>query len=300
MKKKDYENLLNIAINNGADFVEIYDEITNYRCYKVIDSKLDNIITSNKNGIGIRVIKDNCSYYASTNNRDKNNLEEVVQNLTKKFGKREKNNQLLLTKIVDKTKKCNLHSNLSIDNKKRILLDLDNFARNISKYVSQTNMSFLEDYKEFTICNSEGKYIKSNNIVTRFMCTIFVNNNENTESQFIDYATGTGYEFLNEVDLKDLVDKCTRLAIEKLDSIYFKGGELPVILGNGFGAVIFHEACGHGLEATSIAPGISVFKNDLNTKIASDKVTLIDDGTLIDKWGSSIIDDEGNFTKKNI
>ena len=59
----------------------------------------------------------------------------------------------------------------------------------------------------------------------------------------------------------------TNLGLEKLDAVYFKGGEMPVILGNGFGAVIFHEACGHGLEATSIAPKVSVFKDDLNKNI---------------------------------
>ena len=67
----------------------------------------------------------------------------------------------------------------------------------------------------------------------------------------------------------------------------------------GFGAVIFHEACGHGLEATSIAPHISVFSDDLGKKIASSKVTLIDDGTIENSWGGNIIDDEGEYTNKN-
>ena len=74
---------------------------------------------------------------------------------------------------------------------------------------------------------------------------------------------------------------------------------MPVIIAPGFGAVIFHEACGHGLEATSIAPHISVFSDDLGKKIASSKVTLIDDGTIENSWGGNIIDDEGEYTNKN-
>lgn len=75
---------------------------------------------------------------------------------------------------------------------------------------------------------------------------------------------------------------------------------MPVVLAPGFGAVIFHEACGHGLEATSVAPGLSIFSNKLGKKIASDKVTLIDDGTIQNGWGSISYDDEGNKGTKNI
>ena len=73
---------------------------------------------------------------------------------------------------------------------------------------------------------------------------------------------------------------------------------MPVILSNGFGGVIFHEACGHGLEAEALKNNLTVFKDDLGKKIASDKVTLIDDPTLKNYYGSYIIDDEGNLTKE--
>jgi TldD protein len=75
---------------------------------------------------------------------------------------------------------------------------------------------------------------------------------------------------------------------------------MPVIIGPGFGAVIFHEACGHGLEATSVAPKLSIFTNLINRQVGTEKVTLIDDATLKGEWGSNIIDDEGAKTKKNI
>ena len=75
---------------------------------------------------------------------------------------------------------------------------------------------------------------------------------------------------------------------------------MPVVIAPGFGAVIFHEACGHGLEATSVAPNLSIFSNQLGKKVGSDKVTLIDDGTIVGAWGSNIIDDEGGKTQRNI
>jgi len=75
---------------------------------------------------------------------------------------------------------------------------------------------------------------------------------------------------------------------------------MPVILDNGFGGVIFHEACGHSLEATSVAPGSSVFSHSLGKQIASDKVTAIDDGAMPGEWGSLNIDDEGGKTRRNV
>ena len=77
-------------------------------------------------------------------------------------------------------------------------------------------------------------------------------------------------------------------------------GKMPVIIGNGFGGVIFHEACGHSLEASSVSKNLSVFSNKLGTKIASDIVSAVDDGTIEGAWGSGNIDDEGNETHRNV
>ena len=109
-----------------------------------------------------------------------------------------------------------------------------------------------------------------------------------------------GYEVLDEIDLQKECLETAEEAISKLSAVEFKGGKLPVIIGNGIGALIFHEACGHGLEATQIAPNRSVFCNELGKTIASPKVTLIDDGTIENSWGGFLVDDEGNLPQKNI
>ena len=77
-------------------------------------------------------------------------------------------------------------------------------------------------------------------------------------------------------------------------------GNMTVAIDNGFGGVIFHESCGHSLEATSVAKGNSVFADKLGEQIASTKITAIDDGTIANEWGSLNIDDEGNPTQKNV
>ena len=83
-------------------------------------------------------------------------------------------------------------------------------------------------------------------------------------------------------------------------TLFFGGGVYDVVIHNAFGGVIFHEACGHALEASSVAKNQSVFANKIGQKIASDKVSAVDDGTIVNAWGSANIDDEGNFTKRNV
>jgi TldD protein len=107
-------------------------------------------------------------------------------------------------------------------------------------------------------------------------------------------------EFLDDFDIEKESLEVAKSNIEELTAKEFKGGEMPVIIGPGFGAVIFHEACGHGLEATSVAPKLSIFTDLENKKVGTEKVTLIDDGTLNGEWGSNVIDDEGEKTEKNI
>lgn len=299
MEKKDYEELLTLAISTGADFAEIYEENGKTASYHVLDSKLDNISTGTTRGIGIRLIKGNEYYYTSTNDIRETNIKKVIKNLNKIF--KEKNDRkIVLNDLEEYYPEIKIpHEKYPIEQKKDFLIAMDKKVREVSEKVSQVSLALLEDDKEYIIANSNGKYVKSKNCVTRYMCTTFAKDKNNKELEFTDFAQAKGYEFL-EKDLQTQSINTAKVAIEKLDAEDFKGGELPVIIAPGFGAVIFHEACGHGLEATRVATKISVFSNDLGKKIATKKVTLIDDGTIPNAWGTNLIDDEGNPTQKNI
>lgn len=300
MNKNKFEEYLNLALSTGADFAEIYYEESKNNTYRLNDSKLDTIDTEYEKGIGIRITKNDDSYYTSTNILSDDNIKNIIVKLTKNI--KDKNvKKIKLDKIVDKCK-CvkKAHDKYPIGKKKEILYKIDKVAHKTSNLVTQVSAGILEIDKIFTIANSNGKYIKSNNILTRIYASVFVERDGEKEHNFVDCAACTGYELLDKFNLEDEITKVTKVAVDKLDSVDFKGGELPVVIAPGFGAVIFHESCGHGLEATSVAPHLSVFSNDLNKKIASDKVTLIDDGTIENAWGSFSIDDEGNEPQKNI
>lgn len=300
LNKKQLEELLGIATSTGAEFAEIYMEATINKIYRVNDSKLDDIYINPEKGVGIRIVHNGNTYYSSTNDFSMKNLREICYEMSKNFNDKI-NKNIKLQKLIIKKHNIKIeHDDFNVVDKKNLLLNLDKIIREYSDLITQVSLGFVECDKNFVIANTQGKYIESNSCNTRYICKVMTARNEIKENSFADYAAGKGYEFLKEVDLEKISLDCARIAVEKLDAIDFEGGELPVVMCPGFGAVIFHEACGHGLEATSVAPKLSVFSEDLGKKIASEKVTLIDDGTIEGAWGSNLIDDEGEATQKNI
>ncbi|MBQ6324387.1 MAG: TldD/PmbA family protein [Bacilli bacterium] len=300
MQKKEFEKYLNLALSTGAEFAELYYEEQENRIYRLTDSKLDNIDTTNERGLGIRIVNAGESYYASTNILTVDNISNTIKKLLKNITTSKRKTVKLENKSDYSQKSLIPHNKYSINRKKDLLYKIDKIARKESKLVVQVSAGIVETDKKFTLANSNGKYISSNSTLTRIICTVYTQKGDIKEHEFIDYGKGMGYELLDEIDLEEMIKKATLTAVKKLDAIDFKGGELPVVIAPGFGAVIFHEACGHGLEATSVAPKLSVFSYDLGKKVATEKVTLIDDGTIKNAWGSFIVDDEGNKSNKNI
>ena len=109
-----------------------------------------------------------------------------------------------------------------------------------------------------------------------------------------------GYELFDRINVEDTAREAARIAVTMLGAKPCPAGKIPVVIDNGFGGVIFHEACGHGLEATAVARNASVFAGKLGQQIASPLVTALDDGTIPNGWGSAEMDDEGTPTAKNI
>lgn len=300
MQKKEFQKYLNLALSTGADFAEIYYEETKLNDYKLNDSKLDTLDSHYGKGLGIRIVSNDETYYTATNVLTDESITNEITNLLKSIPQKDKK-EVLLTDLVDKCKKVKIpHDKFPVEKKKEFLYEVDKTARAYSDEIVQVSAGIVETDKEFIIANSNGNFVKSNYVLTRLVASVYAERNGEKQVEYTSIGKSLGYEILDLFNIKEKITELAKVAVEKLDAEDFKGGELPVVIAPGFGAVIFHEACGHGLEATSVAPHLSVFSDDLGKKVASDKVTLIDDGTIEDAWGSAIVDDEGNPTHKNI
>ena len=294
--KNKLEELINYSLLYDVDYSELFYEDSTTKMYTMNDSKFDNIDVTRINGVGIRLVKDGIIYYGSTSNLD--DAKNVIDNLKSNFNLRSDKKEVIL---VQKEIMSNVSKEKDITDieKKELLLNIDKLARKNSK-ITQVEAKIYEHNQNVVIANSNADYVEDFRPLTRLIISVVAKENDNVSRSYQTYGASSGYELLDTINLEEEVNNLVESAITKLSAINSPGGVMPVIIGPAFGAVIFHEACGHAMEATTVARGISVLSNKLNTKIASDKVTIIDDGTIKNGWGSVNVDDEGNLPRKNV
>lgn len=300
MNKNLMEELINDAVDSGADYCDLFCESTTIKKILLIDSKIDKIHNQILKGVGIRLVCDGITYYTSTNDLEKSSLMKLVAGLKNNIQKERILEPIKLDKEIIKTQSIKKDNKKTDDKiKKQYLKEIDEIARHYDSRINQVEAMFYEYNQDANIANTSGKYVTTNRSLTRLVIMVYAEDKDVKAESHYTIGTSNGYDFLNKIDLKKEVDKICESAIQKLTANKAPGGVMPVVIGNGFG-VLIHEAVGHSLEATTVAKKISVLSDKLGKKIASDMVTVIDDGTIPESWGSILIDDEGNISKKNV
>ena len=301
MNKKTLQLLLDNIIESEVDFGEIFYENTLVKTYEVIDSKLDTINSRITHGVGIRLAHNNDIVYGYTNDLKKKSLYELVNRIKNNFSNNRLIKEVNLERLkISRDKSVIKHNDMDDNKKKEYLLNIDKLARSIDSRIVQVDTVFYESDSEVIIANTNNTYVKENRPLTRLNITVIAKDDKKQTKSSKSYGISGGYELLDEIDIKKEVENLATSAIKKLSAKPCPSGEMPVIIGPGFGAVIFHEACGHSMEATTVSYNTSILSGKLNEKIASSKVSIIDDGTLKSKWGTTVYDDEGNKTRKNV
>lgn len=301
MNKKTLQLLLDNIIESEVDFGEIFYENTLVKTYEVIDSKLDTINSRITHGVGIRLAHNNDIVYGYTNDLKKKSLYELVSRIKNNFSNNRLIKKVNLERLkISRDKSVIKHNDMDDNKKKEYLLNIDKLARSIDSRIVQVDTVFYESDSEVIIANTNNTYVKENRPLTRLNITVIAKDDKRQTKSSKSYGISGGYELLDEIDIKKEVENLATSAIKKLSAKPCPSGEMPVIIGPGFGAVIFHEACGHSMEATTVSYNTSILSGKLNEKIASSKVSIIDDGTLKSKWGTTVYDDEGNKTRKNV
>lgn len=298
LTKQELEQYLQKCISTGADFAEIFLEDTNYKTIKLSDKLIQNISDSRIRGIGIRISLHDQVVYGYTNKLE--SINQLITRLISNFSKKTLNKIITLPKkeIYQDNIKIPHHS-YPIEKKKNLLYKIDKTARRESDKVNQVQVTLIEQDQNVTIANTKKIYKEDRRCLTRLSITTFVKDKGKIEKSYMAPGFKQGYEFIETLDIEKITKETVKNSLEKLTAPDCPSGEMPVIIGNGFGGVIFHEACVHALEATTVAKGSSVFSNKIGHHIASPKVTIVDDGTIKNEWGSLNIDDEGFKTQRN-
>lgn len=288
----------------GGDFAEIFEEDTINNSISLIDGKVDDAIGGRIYGIGIRIFKGLNSVYAYTNNNSLDSLLETAYRAALALGEFKDSglNSIILNEknIVTIHPITHYPKDVTYDRKIAILKSAYNGAKSFNEDISQVIANYGDKEQNILIANTEGLYVQDTRIRTRLGVSAIASKGNEKQTGFEGPGRHMGIEMFDTIDPEYHGREAARVAHTMLHAKNCPAGNMPVVIDNGFGGVIFHEACGHSLEASAVAKGNSVFANKLGEQIASIKVTAIDDGTEPNAWGSLNIDDEGNKTQKNV
>ena len=296
------EQALRAAVSTGADYAEIFAENTVNHAISMIASKVEGVKDAVVAGAAVRVYKGLRSVMASTVDTSQEGLIRCAQKAADALGEGSAQIDIVLTerlfgdihpvKIVP----------VSVSNKEKVELLKSGYfaAKEYDECIRQVTGNLLDVDHNILIANTEGLYAQDRQIRTRMAISAVAEKNGETQTGSNSPGARMGLELFETVDPKTIGVKAAKQAVTMAGAGYCPAGVMPVAIENGFGGVIFHEACGHSLEASSVAFGMSQFAGKLGEKIANEKVTAIDDGTIPGAWGSINIDDEGTPGRKNV
>lgn len=293
---------LDAALSTGADFAEIFLENTYSSTLNLLSSQPQKALVGELFGAGIRLFFGHEIIYVTTNDLS----EEGLVRAALKAARSRTGSAVASVLEFNQTKFDRLHTYgekpWESDRSKKFswLKSLDQYARSRNSLVTQVEARLNEKFQKIQIANSLGIHKSDERVYSN--ATLQVTAEQNGVKEVFSDRLGflTTSEFIDGTDLQKMAFDCADKAVQLTTAKYAPAGELPVIIDSGFGGVIFHEACGHGLETTSVAKKASVFADQLGQKVAADCVTAIDDGTIKNEWGSIHIDDEGRPTEKTV
>jgi len=296
------QRVLDCALRQGGSFAEIFYEDTRTFGLTMRSSVIENAAVSRPRGAGIRIYDGLRSIYVYTCDVSEAGLLRAAQRAaaavteTKGTGR-----DIVLHEktFTDRHPVSMPVLGVSAQRRADVLRAADSAARAVGSRITQVTCGLLAREQHVLIANSEGLYTGDTRTYTRLTCSAVASDGAENQTGMEGPGAMMGFElFENRVDPAKMGEKAARTAVTMLDAPYVSAGEMPVVIAGGFGGVIFHEACGHSLEATSVEPGMSEFAGKLGERIAAPCVTAIDDGTMANEWGSENIDDEGMETTR--
>ena len=291
------EQVLARALRRGGSFAEIFYEDSRAFGLSLRSGRIENASTSRPRGAGIRVYDALRSIYVYTCDVSPAGLLRAADRAAAAVMDSRGSGRDV---VLHETRTPDIHPvamsvfSVPAADKAQILREADRAARAVSPRITQVTAGLIAREQHVLIANSEGLYTGDTRTYTRLTCSAIASDGTENQTGTDNPGARVGFElFSSRVDPAASGEKAARTAVTMLEAPYCSAGEMPVVIAGGFGGVIFHEACGHSLEATSVEPGMSEFSGKLGETIAAPCVTAIDDGTMPNEWGSENIDDEG-------
>ncbi len=285
---------------NGADDGELFLEYAQSESFVFDDGQLKNASYDTTQGFGLRAVAGETAGYSHSNELSEAALKRAADTVRAVHAGHggaladgpAGTNQALYGDV-------NPLSLTPFEAKVKLLTDIDAYARSKDDRVKQVSVSLMGEWQAVEIIRADGSRAADIRPLVRLNVSCVVGDGDRMEQGSYGAGGRTAYDrYLAQDTWRAAVDEAYRQACVNLDSVAAPAGEMPVVLGPGWPAILLHEAIGHGLEGDFNRKKTSAFSGLMGERVAAKGVTVVDDGTLTDRRGSLTIDDEGTPTRK--
>ena len=291
------DRVLARALAAGGDFAEVFAERRGGLTMAIDESRIESVQSGSEEGAGVRVIEGATTYFAHVDGLAEADLERAAAEAASALrGERAEPRPLEAVSVAPQPIETR-PEDVPATRKAEILRELDERGRAAGGDVVQLLASYGENRRQVTVANSEGLLSGDDRTRVRVATQVVARREDRIETGAETRGGHRGFELLSE-DPGEIADSAARKALGLLDAVAAPTGSMPVVVGGGFGGVLFHEMTGHGLEADHIQKGASVYAGKLGAQVAQPLLTAYDDGRMPNEWGSDSIDDEGTPTQK--
>lgn len=297
------EGVLRTALRSGGEFAEVFAEDRRGTGARLDDGRVEDLASGRERGAGIRVVTGETTGFAHTSDLSPAGLTaaaEAAAAAARQGGGGVRTVALSRVDSPAPTSVVVFPESVAKADKVALLRRADEAARRAGGSVRQVSAVYGDSRRRILVANSEGVLASDDQVKTRFAVSCVASGDTGMQTGRESVGATVGYELFDTVSVEDLAGAAAARAITKLSARPAPSGRVPVVIKQGSGGVLFHEACGHGLEADHIAKDLSVFGGKVGELVASPLVTLVDDGTMGPEWGAIAVDDEGHPAQRNV
>jgi TldD protein len=296
------QRVLSSALGRGGDMAEVFAEDSVSSGAMLDDRRVEELSSGRSRGAGIRVVAGETTGFAHTSDLSEAGLlaaAAAAGAVAKEGGRKVRTVNLSPVSAHGRGVKT-LPSSVDKAAKLDLLIRADQAARSMGDSIAQVQVGCGDSRRRVLIANSFGLFAEDDQVRTRFNVMCVANGDTGMQTGYESLARTEGFEIFERFNVEDVARTAATRALTKLSARPAPSGEVPIVLAGGSGGILFHEACGHGLEADHIVKDASVYAGQVGQLVASPLVTLVDDGTVAGEWGNFAVDDEGCAPSRNV
>ncbi|HSK90977.1 MAG TPA: TldD/PmbA family protein [Euzebyales bacterium] len=298
----DLRAVLGTALSSGAGFAELYAEQRRVRAVSVDDGRIEDLVTGLDRGGGVRVVHDGQTAYAFTNLLTRDALVEAAGIAAAAVSGSQRTRVADLTTVQPPYQHPARRDPAELAGRDlaAIVQRIDESARAVDGAVRQVAASYGDTVQDVLLANSDGHLHRERRVRSRVTARVVAARDGVIQTGLEAPGAAAGPELLDDHPPEQVGRMAAERAVLMLDSRPAPAGEMTVVLAPGSGGVLFHEACGHGMEADIVAKGASVYRGRRGDRIGSELISGVDDATVANAWGSFGFDDEGTPAQRTV